>query len=283
MQSVGLVLGGGGARGLAHIGVLEGLAELGVEPAAVVGVSMGAVVGGAYAVREDWSHALRTENWARVPVVSEAVEGDLLERVSAYARSARRLAPAVPRWLWSRGFSEGAHATLVDLYGQDAVFEQTRVPFAVVATDLRAGRRVVLAEGPLVQAVLASASIPGLAAPVEIDGAALVDGGFSDPAPVDIARSLGAEVVIACHVGLPHVEERTDNWMSVLLSAVETGQRSFAATRFQHADLVLRPDFAGRIRMLDFSGVADAIEAGRESVAEAADAVRALAVGDPGR
>lgn len=281
MPSVGVVLGGGGARGLAHVGVLEGLTELGVQPAAVVGVSMGAVVGGAYAVREDWSEALRSEHWSKVPVVGEAVEGDLLERVSAYARSARRLAPAVPRWLWNRGFSDAARAALSDLYGPDAAIERTRVPFAVVATDLRAGRRVVLAEGPLVDAVLASASIPGLAAPVEIDGAALVDGGFSDPAPVDIARSLGADVVIACHVGLPNVEDVADNWMSVLLGAVETGQRSFAAARFRHADLVLRPDFVARIRMLDFSSVADVIDAGRESVAQAADEVRALAFADP--
>jgi NTE family protein len=259
--------------------VLEGLEQLGIRPAVVVGVSMGAVVGATYALRPDWSPALRAEDWQRLPVVNEAVEGDALERLSGYVRSARRLAPAVTKWIWRRGFGESARDTLVDLLGEEPRFADTRLPFAAVATDLRAGRRAVLAEGPLVEAVLASASIPGLAAPVDLEGAALIDGGFADPAPIDIAHSLGADVVIACHVGLPPLDERGDNWMSVLLQAVEAGQRNFAEARFRHADLVLRPDFTARVRMLDFSGVQDLIDAGRTCVESSADELATLAAG----
>ena len=275
---VAVVLGGGGARGLAHVGVLEGLCELGIESCAVVGVSMGAVVGATYAVRDDWSERLRGSNWERLPVVNEAREGDALERLSAYARSARRLAPAVTRWSWRRGFSDSARDTLIDLLGEDTTFEDCRVPFAAVATDLRAGKRVVLDEGSLVEAVLASASIPGLAAPIEHDGASLVDGGFVDPAPVDVAHALGADRVVACHVGIPPLSDDTvDNWVSVLLHAAEAGQRSFASVRFRHADHVLRPDFLARVRMLDFSGVQAIIDAGRVCVEEAAEDLLRLA------
>lgn len=279
MTNVGVVLGGGGARGLAHVGVLEGLLDLGIEPVAVVGVSMGAVVGATYALRDDWSSALRLEDWRRLPVVNEAREGDALERLTGYVRNARRLAPAVTRWSWRRGFADSARATLVDLYGEEARFEDLRLPFAAVATDLRAGRRVVLREGPLVDGVLASASIPGLVAPVEWDGAALVDGGFVDPAPIDVARELGADCVIACHVGMPPVEEPADNWVGVLLQAAEAGQRSFAAARFRHADLVVRPDFDSRIRMLDFSGVQQRIDSGRRCVEAVASDIAATAAG----
>ncbi len=264
--AVGLVLGGGGARGLAHIGVLEALVELGVEPSCIVGVSMGAVVGAAYALRPDWSETLRAEDWRRLPVVNEAREGDLLERLSAYGRNIRRLAPTMSHWSPRRGFTEEARATLVDLYGDAAQFGDCRVPFAAVATDLRAGRRTVLRDGDLVEAVLASASIPGLAQPVERDGGLLVDGGFIDPAPVDVARDLGAECVIAVHVGLPPGAEPADNWSSALLQALEAGQRGFASARFRHADLVVRPMFSSRTRMLDFSLMRAIIEEGRAAV-----------------
>lgn len=277
---VGLVLGGGGARGLAHIGVLEGLAELGVTPSRLVGVSMGAVVGAAYALRTDWSETLRAEDWRRLPVVNEARDGDLLERLSAYGRNIRRLAPTMSHWSPRKGFSEKARATLVDLYGEQARFSDCRIPFAAVATDLRAARRTVLREGGLVDGVLASASIPGLAQPVEIAGGLLVDGGFIDPAPVDVARELGADRVIAVHVGLPPDPEPADNWSSALLQALEAGQRGFAAARFRHADLVLRPMFSSRTRMLDFSSMQAIIEEGRASV-QAHRAELAALVGAP--
>ena len=274
---LGLVLGGGGARGLAHIGILEGLTELGVTPSRVVGVSMGAVVGAAYALRADWSEALRAEDWRRLPVVNEARDGDLLERLSAYGRNIRRLAPTMSHWSPRKGFSEEARATLVDLYGEDARFEDCRLPFAAVATDLRGEGRTVLDQGGLVEAVLASASIPGLARPVELAGGLLVDGGFTDPAPVDVARDLGAERVIAVHVGLPPGDEPADNWSSALLQALEAGQRGFAAARFRHADLVLRPMFASRTRMLDFSSMQAIIDEGRASVQAHREDLAALA------
>ena len=275
--TLGLVLGGGGARGLAHIGVLERLEAAGLAPDVLVGVSMGAIVGGTYAVRDDWSPALRAEDWRRLPVVNEALEGDLPQRASAYGRTLRRLAPTMSHWTPSKGFSEDARATLVDLLGPETTFADCRLPFAAVATDLCAGERVVLREGSLNAAALASGSIPGLAHPVDWHGASLVDGGFSDPAPVDVARDLGAEVVVAVHVGLPAGEEPAENWSGAMLQALEAGHRAFAESRFRHADLVLRPAFSSRTRMLDFSAVAELIAVGQDSVEAHLDDLAALA------
>lgn len=266
MASVGVLLGGGGARGLAHVGVLEGLEELGLTPVAVVGVSMGAIVGATYTQRADWSAALRAQRWDRLPVVSEAPDGDLIERLSAYGRRLRRLAPAVTHWSPSGGWSADARSVLTDLLGEQPRHADCRVPFVAVATDLRAGTRRVLDGDPLLDAVLASASIPGLAQPVALAGGYLIDGGFADPAPVDVVRTLGAERVVAVHVGLAAEEEAAENWSGALLQALEIGHRAFADARFRHADVLLRPTFSTSTRMLDFSSVADLIDAGRAAV-----------------
>lgn len=268
---LGVLLGGGGARGLAHVGVLEALEARGLTPDVLVGVSMGAVVGSTYALRDDWSQVLREEDWRRLPVVAEARDGDALERLSSYVRSARRLAPAVSHWTWRSGFSTDARATVADLIGEEATFDDCRVPFAAVVTDLRAGERVVLDRGTVIDAVMPSASIPGLAEITERDGAALVDGGFADPAPIDVVRAMGADVVVGVHVGLPAGNGEAEGRMGVLLAAMEVGHRSFAEARFAHADLVLRPAFAQRVRMLDFSSVSAIIDAGVRALDDVAD------------
>lgn len=279
---MGVLLGGGGARGLAHVGVLEALEARGVVPDVVVGVSMGAVVGSTYALREDWSPRLREEDWRRLPVAAEARDGDVLERLSSYVRSARRLAPTMAHWTWREGFGDDARATLVGLIGEEATFADCRVPFAATATDLRAGVRVVIDEGPLIDAVMPSASIPGLARYTERDGAALVDGGFADPAPVDVVRALGADVVIGVHVGLPSGDGEGEGWLGTMVAAMEVGHRSFAEARFRHADLVLRPAFEQRVRMLDFSAVRAIMDAGAETVEAAGGDIDRL-VGRAGR
>lgn len=265
-RRLGLVLGGGGVRGLAHVGVLEELEAAGIRPVAVVGVSMGAVVGAAYAARADWSTALREEDWSGLPVAAEPRGEDTVERLRALARDARRLAPTVSRWRWRRGFADSARETVERILGPATQFDDTRLAFAAAATDVLAGQRAVLTEGGLVDAALASAAIPGLTAPVEIDGQLLVDGGFADPSPVDVARELGADVVAACHVGHPLEPRETENWVQLLLRALEVAQFRFAAERLRDADVAIRPAFETRPRMLDFSAVNAVIDAGAAGV-----------------
>ncbi|MCR4404612.1 MAG: patatin-like phospholipase family protein [Candidatus Acetothermia bacterium] len=177
---VGLALSSGGPRGAAHAGVLRVLEEHGIPIDIIVGTSMGAMVGGAYA--------------AGVPIArveEEWLKTDLL-------RVAKSFLPTFPL----RGWSSGSNILkmLQALLG-DVRIEALPIKFAAVATDIDTGNEVVLQEGPLVEAIRASSSIPGLFVPVEHEGRLLVDGGLVNPLPVDVARRLGAEIVIAVDLG----------------------------------------------------------------------------------
>ena len=257
-------------RGLAHTGVLQTLVSAGIAPDVVVGVSMGAVVAATYASREDWQEALLSVDRSRLPAFALRDDGEeeSLVRLRSALRSARRLAPSV--WTWGRqGYEEYGRMTLKELLGENPTFAGTRLPLAVVATDLAGGGRIVLRDGDLVGATLASAAIPGIGKPVTVDGRQLIDGGFADPAPVDVARDLGADVVVAVHAGQHLTPNDADNWMTALVRGLEIAQRAFAEERLQDADLVLRPDYGQRVNILNF-GVVDTVVRRGAACAEAA-------------
>lgn len=257
-RRLGLVLGGGGVRGLAHAGVLGAFEQAGLRPDVIVGVSMGAVVGAAYAARADWQDALQAVDRSHLPAFADPRENVGFDLVRATLRSARRLAPSF--WAWGRqGYEEYGRATLGDVLGSVKTFADTRIPLAVVATDLYAAERRVLHDGDLIGATLASAAIPGIARPVLHDGHTLIDGGFADPAPVDVARELGADVVVAIYTGQRLDATEPDNWLLALMRGLEIGQRKFAEERLAHADLVLRPNFEERVNALNFSAIDDVI------------------------
>lgn len=178
-KRVGLALGSGGARGWAHVGVLEVLEEKGIAVDMVAGVSMGAVVGAFFAagrmapLRElavdlDWNR-LRQFFWEISLSRSGLTDGKRLLEETAKLLGASR-------------------------------FEELGLPLRTVATDLANGGEVVLAAGDLLQALRASISIPGLFSPVRLDGRLLVDGGLVNPVPINVARAMGAQVVIAVDV-----------------------------------------------------------------------------------
>lgn len=275
---LGLVLGGGGVRGLAHVGVLHGLSRAGVEPDVLVGVSMGALVAVTYAARADWREALEALDRSRLPRLEEARDDVALLRMRSLVRNARRLVPSV--WVWGRqGYEDYGRTTLATLLGDVRTFADTRIPVAVTATDLAAGRRNVFTEGDLVEATLASGAIPGLTRPLLIGGRTYIDGGFADPAPVDVARDLGADVVVAVHAGQHHAPLEADNWALALLRGLEVSRRAFAEERLSHADLVLRPDFGERVHVLDFSAAEEVVRRGAACAREEIDAILALVDG----
>src|SRR6266568_169724 len=172
----GLALSGGGARGLAHIGVLKALEELRVPVDVIAGTSMGAVVGGLYAC------GMSPDEIARV-----------MERVDwASLFDDRPPRPDLPY----RRKQDESRAFIDD-------FDRLPIPFRAVATDLADGSMVVLSRGDLADALRASMSLPGTLAPAEIDGRHLVDGGLVLNLPVDVARDAGADIVIAVDVTTP--------------------------------------------------------------------------------
>lgn len=278
MRRLGLVLGGGGVRGLAHIGVLTSLQAAGIAPHALVGVSMGAVVAATYAARADWRDAFGAVERSTLPALAQADE-DALLGLRNLAKSARLLAPSLLTWTRRGGVLDFSRQTLQELLGADATFAGTRIPLAVTGSDLHTAERVVLREGDLTKAVLASFAIPGIAQPVRIGAHTLVDGGFADPSPIDVARDLGAEIVVAVHVGQHLGPFDADTWLGGLIRSFEVGQRAFAKERLRHADLVVRPDFGERVPMLDFSATEEAIACGSRATDAALEEIRTLLAG----
>jgi len=180
---IGLVLGSGGARGWAHVGVLRRLTELGIEPCCVVGTSIGALVGAVYcagnlATLEDLESNLDWQRVARLFLELQMPRSGLLGGRN------------VVKLLKDRDMI-GLH--------DFASFERR---LAVVATDLHAERPVVLSSGNPVDAVRASIAIPGVFTPQRLDGVLLVDGGMTNPLPIDVCRAMGADVVIAVDINL---------------------------------------------------------------------------------
>ncbi len=172
---IGLALGSGSARGLAHIGVIRAIEEAGIRIDAVAGTSIGALIGAAYAAGrlDELERDFRSIDRKRI--------GTLLD-------------PVLP---WS-GFIDGKKiAEFVRAHVSLAAVEELPIPFCAVATELSSGKETVICEGDLIDAVRASISVPGIFSPVRWKGRILVDGGLVNPVPVSAVRALGADIVIA--------------------------------------------------------------------------------------
>lgn len=177
-RKVGLVLGSGSARGWAHIGVLEALKERGIPIHCIAGASIGAFVGAIYAT------------------------GDLKSLEEFALRLNKRMILSYFDLVFPRsGLLDGKKVhRLFSMHSQVQTFDDFRIPVKMVATDLYTGEQVVLDSGNVVEAVRASLAIPGVLTPVRRDGKILVDGGLVNPVPVDIARGMGADVVVAVNL-----------------------------------------------------------------------------------
>lgn len=251
---VGLALGAGGARGFAHIVVLELFDELGVRPAAISGASMGAIVGAAYAAglsgRELRAYVL----------------GLLRDRAGVMARA---LQARAARGQWFAGFGNPVlidGERFLELFWPRAVpatFEELKIPLKVVATDFFARAPVVFESGPLAVAVAGSMAVPGLVAPVGAGSSALIDGGAVDPLPYDCLFG-GCDRVVACDVvggpvaegkGLPSQFETMFGAAQIMQAAIV---REKLAARPPHA--LLRPP-VDAFRALDFFRAAQILRA----------------------
>lgn len=177
---LGLALSGGGARGLAHIGVLKVLEEAGIQPDYLAGTSMGGVIAAAYAA---------------------GLKPDEIEQIAADTSRTRNLLRLADLSLPQQGIFRGERLlTFFEQHLQGRTFAELQIPLTLVAVDLNTGQEVGLREGSVAQALRATVSVPGLLAPVEQDGMRLVDGGLLNNLPVDAVRQMGADVVLGVDV-----------------------------------------------------------------------------------
>jgi NTE family protein len=249
---IGLALGGGFARGFAHLGVLEVLEENHIPISHIAGTSVGSILGAAYA------------------------SGAPLRRIIETCRTLRFR--DIARWRVSRlGLASNQRlANLIERVSDSRHFEDLRIPLAVVATDLTSGEPVVFTQGNLVDAIRASCAFPGLFEPVQIGTRCLADGGLVAPVPTHAARELGASVVIGVSVGIQDGHRGAPtNIFQVVSRAVNAAQKHQLEIWERYADLVLRPDVQS-LAWDDFDRADEAIAAGAAAARRALPRIEKL-------
>lgn len=252
-----LVLSGGGARGLAHVGALVGLEQLGYDPDAVVGTSMGAVVGALYAAGytpEEVRARVSGVEWARLFGSTPSLVGP--ERETRHPMFALDL--DLSRFRLSRGLLGQwriNHALARLLFDANARsrgdFDRLARRYRAVATDLTTGESVVLAEGDLARAARASMAVPGFFAPIAWDGRVLVDGGISDNLPTRVARQMGAARIIAIDVSWPTPQLESQAPFAVIGRAIDLMQEATQADPIP-PDVLVKPDVVGGVSGTQF-------------------------------
>jgi NTE family protein len=234
---LGLALGGGAVLGAAHIGVIRALEEKGLSPKYIAGTSVGSLVGALYAFGKSWRDILEfTENlnWFDV-------SGVTLSRLGL---------------LSNKKLSKLLHEAIGDVDFADAP-----VPLAVIATDISTGEKVVLREGSVCSAVMASSCIPGVFEPVEVDGRLLVDGGIVENVPVRTLLDLGAEYTIGVDLLARHSSKKPENIVELLIQSLNFSLMALAKLQTEETDLLLTPDL-GRFNLVSTGHFEDLVEAG---------------------
>ena len=248
---IALVLGGGAARGFAHVGVIRTLEQEKIPIDLLVGTSVGSLIGAIYAhdansFELEWTaFSLEKSDLLDYTLLSSSmgpVKGDKLEE-------------------------------FVQAKVPVANIEDLRIPFAAVATDLNYGKRVVLDRGPLARAIRASCSIPGVFQPVSYQGKLLVDGGVVDNIPIDVARERGADIVIAVDISENVVNTNITNLVDVTLQAVNIMFKESMSQKKLAADVLITPD-VGNVAMMDFTQKKRCMQAGIDATQRAIPAIR---------
>jgi len=249
---IGLALGGGAARGFAHVGVIQVLEEAGIRPGLVAGTSAGSLVAAIYA---------SGKNGAQLQQVAETMDE-----------------AAIADWslqIFTRGALRGeALARYVNTQVNSRLIENMPMPLGIVATDLNTGVESVFQRGDTGTAVRASSAVPAVFQPVRISGRDYVDGGLVSPVPVRAARKMGAELVIAVDISSPPEGNAAGGTIEILLQTFSIMGKSINTFELKDADVVVRPVLTG-ISSADFGARKRSIEAGRQAMLQALPQLRA--------
>lgn len=240
---IGLALGGGAARGFAHVGVIQILEEAGIRPTLVTGTSAGSLVAAIYA---------SGKNGKQLQHVAETMEE-----------------VTIADWtlpLFNSGMFRGdALAKYVNGQVSARLIQDMPLPLGIVATDLNSGQSMLFQRGDTGTAVRASSAVPAVFQPVKISGRDYVDGGLVSPVPVRAARKMGAELVIAVDISSPPDSNLAGGTLDVLLQTFSIMGSSINSFELKDADVVVRPVLTG-ISSSDFSARKRSIEAGRQAM-----------------
>lgn len=265
---LGYALGSGSAKGFAHIGVLKVLEDAGIRPAVIAGSSIGAIVG-----------AFSASGLTARQIEEMATKLDLRELMTL-----ADLRSSGPALISGDSVERFLRANL------PATFEDLDIPFACVSSDLRSGTRVVHTQGDLISAIRASLSVPVIFSPVEREGRLLIDGGVTEPVPVDTARELGANRIVAVTLYsgagrfeiesgdsgtlLERILARSER-VHIALASVDLMQARIAEESLERADIVIRPDI-NKYSQLSWMNAEELIARGEAAAREQLNAIRTL-------
>jgi NTE family protein len=250
-NKIGLVLGGGGARGLGHIGVLKALKKHSIPIHMVAGTSIGAVIGAMYAATLDphwienkFKEFIDSEAYKRIGlhrlVPTSQPNSSIFQTAATYMKNQIIINLANDRLgiLKQERLSE-----IIEYLLPLKTFEELKIPFSCLAVDLNSGEDVVFNSGNLIEAIVASSAIPGYIPPIEKDGMLLTDGAVSCPVPVKTVRKMGADFRISVDVGLNHFEPlENPNLLQVLGRAEQITSTRLGEVKSEKADITIRPD-----------------------------------------
>lgn len=252
---VGLALGAGAARGLAHLGVLKVFERHGIIPSFIAGSSMGALIGGLYAcgIKPDYlvsfANELSVKSWL-----------DL----------------TLPR----SGFISGHRVeALIKMLSKDRSFEEVPISFAAVATDIEQGEPVILKSGKLAPAIHASLSIPVIFKPVTIEGKLLVDGGVVDQVPVSVVANMGADIIVAVDVNRYTCYQPIKNVFDIMFQTLDIIAKKILSPSLINAHILIQPK-VGHIGRSHFYRVEELVEEGERAAEESISMLKTLLVAD---
>jgi len=252
VPKLGLALGGGAARGFAHIGVIQVLEENGIKPDMVVGTSAGSVVAAFYA---------SGKSGAQLQWLADSMDESQLTDWT------------VP--FMSRGMLRGeALGRYINTQLNGAKIEDLKIPLGIVATDLQTGDGILFRRGDIATAVRASSAVPSVFEPVRIGNKDYVDGGLGSPVPVLYARQMGADIVIAGDISSRPEDAKTTDMLKVLLQTFSIMGKSISQLEMAQAEVVVRPAMSD-VGSTEFAARKKSIEAGRAAMKLALPALKA--------
>lgn len=237
---IGLALGSGGLRGLAHVGVLKALERENIKIDCIAGCSIGSLIGALYCA----GHS-----------------PDTIIKLAKHLKPRYWLDFVIPKL----GIISGDKVLdTINLLTQQRSFDELNIPLAIVATEINHGREIVFTEGNVAQAVRASTSVPGVFVPYRIDDMLLVDGAVLNPTPIDIAREIGAEIVIAVDLAHAGVVCNITNVFDVIIQSIDIMERELLKRRRKNCDILIQPEIA-HISPSSFEAIEECVRLGEEA------------------
>lgn len=238
-KKIGLALGGGAALGAAHIGVLKAFDELNIHISYISGNSIGSLVASLFAFGKTWQEQEEISinmKWLDVSKIS----------ISKYGLLSNKKIGQIVK----------------DTIGNEN-FINSQIPLVIIASNLNSGKKIILKEGKVADAVMASTAIPGVFKPMDMDGKLLVDGGLVENVPVSPLKKMGAELTIGVNLNARRSFKKPENWFGVLINSYYTLIDSLAKVHTGNANLVIEPDLSS-FSLIDTKNAKELIEKGYE-------------------